>query len=80
MLAWLMSTRASGGGALAEVFGARRPRTAAIKEALGENPAIVAVQLALGADALREAPSLGAVLVNAFGAGGNVLAAVLTAA
>ena len=66
--------------ALAEVFGARRPRTAAIKEALGENPAIVAVQLALGADALREAPSLGAVLVNAFGAGGNVLAAVLTAA
>jgi 3-oxoacyl-(acyl-carrier-protein) synthase len=55
------------------------PRTAAVKEALGENPAIGAVQLALAADELRRRPETGAVLVNAFGAGGNFLAAVLTA-
>ncbi len=54
------------------------PRTAAVKDALGENPAIGAVQLALAADQLLRAPETGAVLVNAFGAGGNVLCAVLT--
>ncbi|MFI5181798.1 MAG: beta-ketoacyl synthase N-terminal-like domain-containing protein [Thermoanaerobaculia bacterium] len=55
------------------------PRTAAVKEALGENPAIGAVQLALAAEELSEHPGTGAVLVNAFGAGGNFLCAVLTA-
>jgi 3-oxoacyl-(acyl-carrier-protein) synthase len=73
------ATDAAEEAALADVFGLAVPRTAAIKEALGENPAIGAVQLALAADALRETPALGAVLVNAFGAGGNFLAAVLTA-
>ncbi len=65
--------------AMADVFGASHARSAAVKEALGENPAIGAVQLALAADALRADPSLGAVVVNAFGAGGNLLVAVLTA-
>jgi 3-oxoacyl-[acyl-carrier-protein] synthase II len=65
--------------ALASVFGLAPPRALSIKDALGENPAIAAIQLALVADALRLAPALGAVLVNAFGAGGNFLAAVLTA-
>jgi 3-oxoacyl-[acyl-carrier-protein] synthase II len=65
--------------ALADVFGGTRAKTAAIKAMLGENPAIAAVQLALAADALRSDPGLGAVLVNAFGAGGNVLAAILRA-
>jgi len=65
--------------ALASVFGPEPPRAVSIKDALGENPAIAAVQLALAADALRAEPTLGAVLVNAFGAGGNFLAAVLTA-
>ncbi len=74
------TTDAAEEAALADVFGLVTPRTAAIKGALGENPAIAAVQLALAADALRETPALGAVLVNAFGAGGNFLAAVLTAA
>jgi len=73
-------TDAAEDAALASVFGFAQPRTAAIKEALGENPAIAAVQLALAADALRRDPALGAVLVDAFGAGGNFLAAVLTAA
>ena len=73
------TTDAAEEAALAAVFGIAQPPTAAIKEALGENPAIAAVQLALAADALRETPSLGAVVVNAFGAGGNFLAAVLTA-
>lgn len=72
------TTDAAEEAALADVFGLAQPRTAAVKEALGENPAIGAVQLALAADALRETPDLGAVLVNAFGAGGNFLAAVLT--
>lgn len=73
------ATDAAEEAALADVFGLALPRTAAVKEALGENPAIGAVQLALAAAALRETPALGAVLVNAFGAGGNFLAAVLTA-
>jgi 3-oxoacyl-(acyl-carrier-protein) synthase len=73
------ATDAAEEAALAAVFGLALPRTAAIKDALGENPAIGAVQLALAADALRSEPALGAVLVNAFGAGGNFLAAVLTA-
>jgi 3-oxoacyl-(acyl-carrier-protein) synthase len=54
------------------------PRTAAVKEALGENPAIGAVQLALAVEELAERPETGAVLVNAFGAGGNFLSTVLT--
>jgi hypothetical protein len=37
------------------------------------------MQLALGALALRDEPSLGAVLVNSFGAGGNFLSVVLSA-
>ena len=73
------STDAAEEAALAAVFGLAAPRAVAVKEALGENPAIGAVQLALAADALRLDPALGAVLVNAFGAGGNFLAAVLTA-
>jgi 3-oxoacyl-(acyl-carrier-protein) synthase len=73
------ATDAAEDAALAAVFGLAQPPTVAIKNALGENPAIGAVQLALAADALRTTPSLGAVLVNAFGAGGNFLAAVLTA-
>ena len=73
------ATDAAEEAALAAVFGLAQPPAVAIKEALGENPAIGAVQLALAADALRTTPSLGAVLVNAFGAGGNFLAAVLTA-
>lgn len=75
----VLATDAAEDAALAAVFGLAQPPTAAIKDALGENPAIGAVQLALAADALRASPSLGAVLVNAFGAGGNFLAAVLTA-
>jgi len=73
-------TDAAEEAALADVFGLDAPRTVAVKDALGENPAIGAVQLALAADALRESPALDAVLVYAFGAGGNFLAAVLTAA
>lgn len=74
------ATDAAEDAALAAVFGLALPRTAAVKDALGENPAIGAIQLALAADGLRRTPELGAVLVNAFGAGGNFLAAVLTAA
>jgi len=64
--------------ALSRLF-SPRPRTAAVKDALGENPAIGAVQLALAAEELAVRPETGAVLVNAFGAGGNFLSAVLTA-
>ena len=64
--------------ALASVF-PTRPPSAEIKKALGENPCIGAIQLALSALALSEAPELGAILIDAFGAGGNFLAAVLTA-
>lgn len=74
------TTDAAEEAALAAVFGFAQPRVLAVKEALGENPAIGAVQLALAADALGRTPALGAVLVNAFGAGGNFLVAVLTAA
>ena len=63
--------------ALADVFPAP-PRTAAVKEALGENPFVGAVQLALAAEELHERPERGAILINAFGAGGNFLCAVLT--
>lgn len=66
--------------ALGVVFGARLPSTAAVKEQLGENPAIGGVQLALAAAALSDGTASGAVLVNAFGAGGNFLSAVLTPA
>ena len=65
--------------ALADVFGTGLPRTVAIKDALGENPAIGAIQIALAAAELRANPDVGAILLDAFGAGGNVLAAVLTA-
>jgi 3-oxoacyl-(acyl-carrier-protein) synthase len=72
-------TDAAEDAALADVFGTRLPRTAAVKDALGENPAIGAIQLALAAAELRANPGIGAILLDAFGAGGNVLAAVLTA-
>ncbi|MDL2719088.1 MAG: beta-ketoacyl synthase N-terminal-like domain-containing protein [Acidobacteriota bacterium] len=72
-------TDAAEDAALREVFGANVPRTAAVKDSLGENPAIGAIQLALAAAELRENPGIGAILLDAFGAGGNVLAAVLTA-
>ena len=55
------------------------PRSVAVKDSLGENPAIGAIQLALAADELAGRPETGAVLLNAFGAGGNFLCAVLTA-
>ena len=64
--------------AVACIFTRRPARAEAVKEALGENPCIGAVQLALSALALGETPEIGAVLINAFGAGGNFLAAVLT--
>jgi len=64
--------------ALSRLF-SEPPPAAAVKDALGENPAIGAAQLALAADELRRRPGTGAVLVNAFGAGGNFLSAVLTA-
>jgi 3-oxoacyl-(acyl-carrier-protein) synthase len=72
-------TDAAEEAALLDVFGARRPRTAAVKDSLGENPAIGAIQLALAAAELRWNPGIGAILLDAFGAGGNVLAAVLSA-
>lgn len=62
--------------ALASVF-AVRPRAEAVKEKIGENPFAGAVQLALAAAELAERPETGAVLINAFGAGGNFLCAVL---
>jgi 3-oxoacyl-[acyl-carrier-protein] synthase II len=63
--------------AITEVF-PTLPRTAAVKEALGENPFAGAVQMALAVAELRERPETGAILVNAFGAGGNFLCAVLS--
>jgi 3-oxoacyl-(acyl-carrier-protein) synthase len=71
-------TDAAEDAALADVFGAKRPRTMAVKDSLGENPAIGAIQVALAAAELRADPGTGAILIDAFGAGGNVLAAVLT--
>ena len=65
--------------ALAAVFAAP-PRTAAVKEQLGENPFAGAVQLALASAELAGRPGTGAVLINAFGAGGNFLCAVLRSA
>jgi 3-oxoacyl-(acyl-carrier-protein) synthase len=64
--------------ALRLVFGRDLP-TNAVKRALGENPAIGAIQLAIAAAQLGDDPALGAVVVNGFGAGGNFLTAVLTA-
>ena len=64
--------------ALADVFGTA-PRIERVKLLAGENPCSGALQLALAARALREDPSLGAVLVNSLGAGGNQVAAVFTA-
>ena len=64
--------------ALAEVFGPA-PRVERPKLLVGENPCSGALQLALAARALREEPSLGAVLVNSLGAGGNQIAVVFTA-
>jgi 3-oxoacyl-[acyl-carrier-protein] synthase II len=66
--------------ALSEVFGAHEPRRLAIKQQIGENPAMGAAQIALGALALREDPALRAVLLDGFSAGGNYMAAVLTRA
>lgn len=66
--------------ALSIVFGDHLPPTAEAKGQLGENPAIVAVQMALASRGLADDPSLGCVLVNAFGAGGNYLTLALTAA
>lgn len=62
--------------ALATIF-PDRPRTEAVKEKIGENPFAGAVQLALAATELSERPQTGAVLIDAFGAGGNFLCAVL---
>lgn len=64
--------------ALAEVFGPA-PRVERPKFLVGENPCSGALQLALAARALREEPSLGAVVVNSLGAGGNQIVAVFTA-
>jgi len=64
--------------AVSEVFGERLPTLASVKLQLGENPVLGGIQLALAADALRADPSVGAVLVNAFGAGGNFISVVLT--
>lgn len=64
--------------ALSRVFGSS-PRMLAIKEQIGENPCLGAIQLALATLALSEDPSIGAILLDSFGAGGNFLAAVLTA-
>ena len=62
--------------ALADVFGTA-PRVERVKLQVGENPCSGALQLALAARALREEPALGAVLVNALGAGGNQITVVL---
>ncbi len=64
--------------ALAEVFGPA-PRVERVKLQVGENPCSGALQIALAARALRDEPSLGAVLVNAVGAGGNQITVVLSA-
>ena len=64
--------------ALRDVFGDALPRTAAVKLQIGENPFAGATQLALAAAALRSDPGLRAVLVNAFGAGGNFFSALLS--
>jgi 3-oxoacyl-(acyl-carrier-protein) synthase len=64
--------------ALEEVFGGSLPRTSAVKLQIGENPFAGATQLALAAAALRTEVGLRAVLVNAFGAGGNFFSAVLS--
>ncbi len=72
----VMETDGAEARALEIVFPAQ-PRTVAVKESLGENPAIGAIQLALAAEEIAERPETGAVLVNAFGAGGNVLCTVL---
>ncbi len=64
--------------ALREVFGDPLPEAAAVKLQIGENPFAGATQLALAAAALRSEDGLRAVLVNAFGAGGNFFSAVLS--
>jgi len=63
--------------AMERVFSGQPPRSLAIKRQLGENPAIVAIQIALAADSFRHDPNQNAVLINAFGAGGNFACAVL---
>ena len=60
------------------VFGGA-PRVERVKLQAGENPCSGALQLALAARSLREEPSIGAVLVNSLGAGGNQIAVVLAA-
>jgi 3-oxoacyl-(acyl-carrier-protein) synthase len=60
------------------VFGENPPEAAAVKLQIGENPFAGAVQLALASAALRSEDGPRAVLVNAFGAGGNFFSAVLT--
>jgi 3-oxoacyl-[acyl-carrier-protein] synthase II len=64
--------------ALADVFGTA-PRIERVKLQAGENPCSGALQLALAARALRDEPSLGAVVVDSLGAGGNQIAVVLAA-
>lgn len=64
--------------ALADVFGPAL-RVERVKLQVGENPCSGALQLALAARSLRDEPSLGAVLVNSLGAGGNQIAVVLAA-
>lgn len=59
------------------IFGAPVPRLA-VKETIGENPFAGGVQLALAAAALGDGSISGAVVVNGFGAGGNLLCCVLT--
>lgn len=66
--------------ALRDVFGDALPETAAVKLQIGENPFAGAAQLALAAAALRKVDGPRAVLVNAFGAGGNFFSALLARA
>ncbi len=72
-------TDAAEAEALASLFGGR-PRVETVKQQIGENPVVTALQLALAAAALRDDPSLGVAVVNALGAGGNQIVAVLGAA
>ena len=72
-------TDAAEAEALASLFG-DRPRVETVKRQIGENPVVTALQLALAAAALRDDPSLGVAVVDALGAGGNQVVAVLGAA
>ncbi len=63
--------------AIRAVFSQRPVAHVRVKRQLGENPAIVAVQIALAAASLGDRSPSGAVLLNAFGAGGNFMSLVL---